>query len=154
MRQKYLMEKNDEANELIIKEFAELDTGVFSIICEETYKKDMLDEVLKKDKVELISALRTSNLYPVSFCMEKIADAVVELYRSEENEAIEIQFDDLDLIASGEDAAALDMDDDEELDEIDNLLDDEIEDSDLDDNDPINIIASPKTNKLVDDDNE
>ncbi len=59
MKQKYLILKNDEKNELIIKEFLEINKEMFSLVCEETYDNNDIELAIAKDKKHLVSALRT-----------------------------------------------------------------------------------------------
>ena len=50
MKHKYLIEKNEEKNELIIKEFAELDKEILSYLCQETYAQEKIRSAIAKGK--------------------------------------------------------------------------------------------------------
>ena len=64
MKQKYTIIKDSTNKQLIIREFAELDKEILSLLCEETYEQKAILAAIKKGKDNLISALRTKNLYP------------------------------------------------------------------------------------------
>ncbi|MBF0120415.1 MAG: hypothetical protein HQK79_16390 [Desulfobacterales bacterium] len=100
MRQKYLISKNDSMNKLIIQELGELlDKDTFSLLCEETYNYEAVGNAVKRGKDSLVSAIRTKNMYPPSSYAEKIAEAVIELYREgNNNKPIEVLFDDKDTL--------------------------------------------------------
>jgi hypothetical protein len=82
MKQKYTIVRDDKNNQLIIREFAELDKEILSLLCEETYDQKLIRAAIKSGKEELIAALRTNNLYPPGIYADKIANAVKELYRT------------------------------------------------------------------------
>jgi hypothetical protein len=97
MKQKYTIIKDSENNQLIIREFAELDKEVLSLLCEEAYEDNTIKSAIKTGKEAVISTLRTDNLYPVSKYAERIADAVIDLYASKDKESADILFDDIEL---------------------------------------------------------
>ncbi len=147
MKQKYLISKSDDNKDLIIKELAELDRGVFSVIYEETYDAEAISSAIEKGTEALVSALRNHALYPVRFAMKKIAEAVADLYASGTQESIEILLDDMDLLGQEE------IDEEEEIPEsigevesksvkIDELLDDNLEDENYVDDDELKTIAA------------
>jgi hypothetical protein len=98
MKQKYLLLKNDEKKELLIKEFAESDKESFSLLCEESYDSKEIESAIAKDKKAIIAAIRTNNLFPIGTFAEKIADAVIDLYNSENDNSVELFFNDIDLL--------------------------------------------------------
>jgi hypothetical protein len=97
MKQKYTIVRDDKNKHLIIREFAELDKEVLSLLCEETYEQKAIRAAIKSGKEGLISALRTNNLYPPGIYAEKIADAVKELFSAKGKESEDLFFDDLEL---------------------------------------------------------
>ena len=99
MKQKYLLLKNDENKELLIKEFAESDKEAFSLLCEESFDSKEIESAIAKDKKALIATIRTNNLFPIGTFAEKIADAIIDLYDSENEQSVELLFDDIDLLA-------------------------------------------------------
>ena len=110
MRQKFTIHKDNEKMELTIKEFANLDREIrgrelikidkeiFSFLCEETYDGKKLKSAIKKGKEDLISALRTDNMFPIGSYAEIIAESIIDLYDSKENNTIELLFDDKELL--------------------------------------------------------
>jgi hypothetical protein len=76
MKQKYTIIKDDKNKQLIIREFAELDKEILSLLCEETYDQKLIRSAIKSGKEDLIAALRTNNLYPPGIYADKIANAV------------------------------------------------------------------------------
>lgn len=100
MKPKYLILKNGNTNELTIREFLELDErDVYSLACEETYDGEIIKSAITSGKEALISTLRTTNLYPPGSYAEKIAESVINLYSSENDQSQELFFDDKDYIS-------------------------------------------------------
>jgi hypothetical protein len=151
MKQKYTIIKDDKNKQLIIREFAELDKEILSLLCEETYEQKVILAAIKSGKDDLISALRTNNLYPPGIYANKIADAVKELYATRGKESEELFFDDLELLARSNEPeprkAEEPVEDQDE--ELDDLLEDDFE-SDYEDEDPPKKMDSSL--KIADDD--
>ena len=141
MKQKFLLLKSEDQTELIIRELAELDTGKYSVICEEKHPAETIKNLMH-DKTKVLEILRSNNMFPPSHMIERIINALPELYGAENKESLELFFDDIELIAK-EAAAGLEMDEDSDDDSsIDDLLDSEVEnefidDIDVKDEDPI-----------------
>ncbi len=127
MKQKFLILKDDTKNELIIREFAELDKESFTLLCEETYDNKTIESSIKKGKKSLISILSTKNMYPPGIYADKIADSVMAIYGHGNDQPVELFFNDIDLIREVEE---LDIPDiiEETSEEIDELLEDEDKD--------------------------
>ncbi len=98
MKQKFLILKDEDKNELIIREFAELDKENFSLLCEETYDNKTIESAIKKGKRLLISTLGTKNMYPPGLYADKIAESVIAIYSSESDQPVELFFDDIDIV--------------------------------------------------------
>jgi hypothetical protein len=146
MKQKYLILKNDEKNELTIQEFSELEKqDEYTLLCEETYSAKAIESAISKGKETLISALRTVNLYPPSLSVGKIAEAVVKLYNSKRDQSVELFIDDRDFISKdwkkSKDVDAIE----DEPDEFDETLEHKPEELDglLEDNDTIKNLTKP-----------
>lgn len=124
MKQKYAISKDEKTGDLSIQEHAELSKDMFSLVCEESYKKDRIEKAIDEGRQALINTLRTPNLYPISDYIEKIADTVTELYQKNggQNGPIELVFDDIELFRREEEAASKE---EEGSVEIDDLLDDD-----------------------------
>ena len=139
MKQKFALIKDDTKKALIIKEYAELDKEILSLLCEETYADQKIESAIALGKAALIAAIRTHNMYPPGIYAEKMADAIIELYRDGSNGSAELFFDDRELFSKDADVVVLD-EADEEIDEaavdVDDLLEADLED-DFDDGDKI-----------------
>ena len=146
MKQKYTIIKDSANKQLIIREFAELDKEILSLLCEETYEQKEILVAIKKGKDNLISALRTKNLYPPGIYAEKIAAAVKELFAVKEKESEELFFDDLELLARANEPKpkAAEEPDEKEDGDIDELLEDDYESDYEDDDQPQKLNSSLK----------
>jgi hypothetical protein len=128
MKQKYTVHKDTDNKRLIIKEYAELDKEILSLLCEESYDDDRVVSAIQNGTAALIRVLRTHNMYPPSAIVSRIAAAVVSLYDTGDDQPIEITFDDKKLFEKSaiteEPEAAIDADEAA----LDDLLEDEIDD--------------------------
>lgn len=125
MKQKYLLLRDAE-NALTIKEYAELETGIFSLLCEEAFTAELVTSAMAAGKEALIATLRTHNMYPPAGFAEPLAETVISLFKGGE-ERRELVFDDMDFI-SREEAVPVSFEKEEEAsDLIDDLLDDDME---------------------------
>jgi len=125
MKQKYLISKESDQKKLVIKEFAELDKEMLSLLCEEEYDTKIIKSAISKGKETLISELRTNNMYPPSVYAEKIAQAVIDIFGSKGSQSVEIAFNDVDLLIK-EQALSEELDETENtVDDIDKLIDDD-----------------------------
>ena len=133
MKQKYVILKNEENGNLIIKEFAELEKEAFSFLCEETYDSRDIETAIAQGKTTLISTLRTQNLFPISIFAEEIAEAVININESENAQSIELLFDDKDILIKDKKKPAIEDDIENDPDGIDELLEVDIlkEDEDI-----------------------
>ena len=152
MKQKYLIVKNDEKDELIIKEFGELDKDMYSLLCEEVYDNENIKTAIAKGKTALISAIRTENLFPIGTYAEKIADTVIRMYDSKNDESVELFFNDIDLVAREQEEPLVVDDVEDKQDDLDDLLDDDTDVPDFEEKDDIGNITYPL--KITDDDSE
>jgi hypothetical protein len=150
MKQKYIILKNDEKTAIIIREFAELDKEIFSLLCEETFEDETVKPAIAKDKATLIKTLRTQNLFPLGIYAEKIAEAVTKMYESGDDQPVELLFNDIDLLTKKE-KKTLPLDDIEDEDVgIDDLLDEDLPEEDFDEKSDIKNL--PYSLKISDDD--
>jgi hypothetical protein len=149
MKQKYTILKDVQNHQLIIREYAELDKDALTLLCEETYANRTIQSVIKSGKESLISTLRTKNLYPPVTYADKIADAVIALYGSEDKESVDLFFDDVELLAGGPSPKEVEAEIGEESEDLEELLDDDFNDT-FKDNDEIKKLDSSL--KIADDD--
>jgi hypothetical protein len=133
MKQKYVIEKSQSGDQILVKEYAELDKEMLSLLCQESYAAADLTTAQAQGKAALIEAIRTNNMYPPGFYADQIADAIVGLLASDEAPAAELFFDDQALFTQDDEASAETLADDSEEDDgvvVDDLLEDEIESED------------------------
>ncbi len=130
MKQKYSILKDNKSGIVTIKEFAELDKGMFSLIFEETYETAMIETAIKEGKEALVAAIRTPNLYPIAEYAGKIADTVIEYFENTPaEEPVEIVFNDIKLMQKEKKETPEPETKDKSV-EIDDLLDDNEDDDD------------------------
>ena len=127
MKQKYTILKDTQSHQLIIREYAELDKEVLSLLCEETYADRTIQSVIKSGKESLITTLRTKNLYPPAKYADKIAEVVMALYGSTDRESVDLFFDDVELLAQEPSPADTETGDDSS--DLEELLDDDFNDT-------------------------
>jgi hypothetical protein len=135
MKQKYVILLDNNNNQLVIQEYAELDKEMLSLLCEETYDAEAIKKAMDKDRNSLIHALRTHNMYPPGSYTERIADAIVEMFQPGANTSAELFFEEREMFESMDEEGVneVDSDEDEEEEEdagldVDDLLDDDIND--------------------------
>lgn len=149
MKQKYLILKEKDNKLIKIQEFAELDKDKLSLLCEEAYDFKKIKSTISDGKDALILALRTKNMYPPGIYAEKIAMAVTEIYKSKDIDSVELLFDDIELLAKNRKAVAVSEQVEDDSTNIDELLEDDIDDS-YEEKDAIKKIDSSL--KIADDD--
>jgi hypothetical protein len=127
MKQKYTIVRDDKNKQLIIREFAELDKEVLSLLCEETYEQKAIRAAIKSGKEDLIAALRTNNLYPPGIYAEKIADAVKELFSAKGKESEDLFFDDLELLTKESAAEAIKKQKENDSEDLEEVVEEDFE---------------------------
>ena len=150
MKQKYMVLRNDEKTGLIIREFAELDKEIFSLLCEETFEDETIKSAIEKGKDELVRTLRTQNLFPLGIYAEAIAVTVKKIYESGDDQPVELFFDDLDLLARDQERPMPLDEIEEDTVEIDDLLDEDLPEEDFDEKSDIKNL--PYSLKISEDD--
>ena len=127
MRQKFIVQKNDDQGMLIVQEYAELDKDILSFICEERHPLEQIEHAVQGGREAVIAQLRTDNMYPPILYAQAIADLVMAQVEEGENDLQELVFDDNQYISKDlqetEEAEVEDKDSD-----LDDLLDDELDD--------------------------
>jgi hypothetical protein len=116
MRQKFHIYQDSTNDDLKIREMAVVDKDFhklsssllrdhhYTLLCEETYDRDLITEAIDRGVSALVTAIRTPNLFPVRpFCL-KIAESVMVLYASKTKRSMELSFDDVDMVATPEEA--------------------------------------------------
>jgi hypothetical protein len=79
MRHKYVLLRDDDKKELLLREMGEIDREIFALLCEEAYGIDTLNDAVSRKGDALVRTLRTDNIFPLGRYAEKIATAVGEL---------------------------------------------------------------------------
>jgi hypothetical protein len=99
-------------SDLRIREYADLEKklkkansenaskNVFSFLCEENYDSGLVKNSIAMGINDLISTLRTVNIYPIEPYVTKIAESVEALYKGSEDGPVTLFFDDMDLVAT------------------------------------------------------
>lgn len=138
MKQKYAVMRDDEQKTLIVREYAELDKEMMSLLCEETYPLADIALAVPKGAQAVIDTLRTNNMYPPTTFAQAIAEAVIGMFSEEGGSSAELFFDDRELFDRDAELHLADTEEDadsetEEDVEVDDLLDDSIDDDFEDD---------------------
>lgn len=119
MKQKYIVVKDTETQQITIKEFAELDRELFSLLCEESYDQKAVEAAIETGKNTLVALLKTQNMYPPALYFEKICDAVMELCAKTDLTTTEVFINDHELLAEEMKSAEADLKaNSEDLDEL------------------------------------
>jgi hypothetical protein len=127
MKQKYSIHKDTEKKRLVIKEYGELNKEILSLLCEETYAQDVVQEAINQGKEALVKVLRTRNMYPPSVFANSIADLVIALYGSDGEQSTEIMLDDKAFFENkGMKATPEEEEVESDDDDIDAVLEDDI----------------------------
>jgi len=130
MKQKYAIIRDDDQKSLIVREYAELDKEMMSLLCEEAYPQDIMVTAVKDGHQAVIDAIRTNNMYPPTIFAEPIAQAIEGLFAEGGNTSAELFFDDKELFIKEIESEAEEVEEDVDEDvEVDDLL----EDDDIDD---------------------
>jgi hypothetical protein len=110
MRQKFQIYLDGAGTHLNIREFAVIDKHLniiqssmledksFCLLCEETYDNVTIANSISVGIGDLVTTLRTVNFFPNHQYAAKIAEAVVKLYASPNDDKIELFFDDKDMM--------------------------------------------------------
>ena len=144
MKQKYLIINDKENKQIKIQEYAELNKEMLSLLCEESYAYKTIKSAITAGPDSLISALRTNNLYPPGIYAEKIASAVTDLYKSKDQDSLELFFDDVNLLAKNRESAQITEQTEEDPADLDEVLEDSYEDTFADKGDLKKIDSSIK----------
>lgn len=132
MKQKYIMARTDGGNTVTIKEYAEIDKDVFSLLCEESFDSKPLVKALDSGLNQAAAAIRTRNFFPPYSTIEKIIEGIRALMETGLDETIEVFIDDSDILSKKEEDYGVIDDLESDSEQIDDLLEDELEDETVD----------------------
>jgi hypothetical protein len=152
MKQKYLIINDKKNKQFKIQEFAELNKERLSLLCEEAYDYKTIKSAVSSGKDALISALRTNNLYPPGIYAEKIASAIVQLYKSKDEESVELFFDDINLLTKKRHFSGTTVQLVDDSADLDEMLEDDFDGDDDDDYPEKNGIKKMESSLKIDDD--
>ncbi|WP_419659260.1 hypothetical protein Dvar_81460 [Desulfosarcina variabilis str. Montpellier] len=131
MKQKYVVLLNNESNQLVIQEYAELDKEMLSLLCEETYDLETIKTAAQKGRTALVQSLRTHNMYPPGSYTEEIADNILDMLAPGGNTSAELFFEEKEMFTAVEEETTAEEDENEDDDsslDVDELLEEDIED--------------------------
>lgn len=117
MKQRFSISRNTGGEKIVIKEYAELDKGVYSLLCEESYAVEAVEAALAEGPDPVITLLRTESFFPTSYFAEKLIATLDDYIQQGSTEAVKIEADDTECINSRSRQAAQ-----EDNDGIDDLM--------------------------------
>ena len=86
------------SQDVLLREYAELEKDDFAFICEERYDMDGLGSISPEDISGFVTHLRRPNMYPKRAYAEKIARALISLIASGNGDSTaEVIFDDVEV---------------------------------------------------------
>lgn len=97
MKQKYAIIRDDDQKTLVVREYAELDKEMMSLLCEEAYSQEAMSAAINEGHQAVIDAIRTNNMYPPTVFAEPIAQAIEGIFAEGGNSSAELFFDDKEL---------------------------------------------------------
>ncbi len=98
MKQRFSISRNTGGEKIVIKEYGELDKGVYSLLCEESYSVETVEAALAKGPDKVITLLRTESFFPISCFAEKLIATLCDYLRQGNTEVVKIDADDTECI--------------------------------------------------------
>ena len=127
MKHKYSVLRDAAQQHLVIKEYAELDKEMFSLLCEERYSEAVIRTAMAGGTDTLIAAFRTRNFYPTYTFAVRIAGAIVSLLEQEGTDPFDLVIDDAEFLNRQRPDPPPRVEPEEDSEDIDELLDDNVE---------------------------
>lgn len=101
MKQKYEIVVNKDENKVVIREFAQLDKEIMSLLCQESFDLANVQAATGQENPEILyAALRSNNMYPPAIYMAGIAEKVTAMLAENVDGPEEIIFDDLEFLST------------------------------------------------------
>ena len=151
MKYKFLIQKNEKNDELIIKEMSELEKGFFDITYEETFKIGDIYNAIDQGDNYIVQAIRTKRFFHNTNASLLIASGIKKFLSDDNNkDSVEVVFDDFDDIIIEETEA--EVTDDEDI-ELDDILDDDKDDGIVKSDDD-GVVESDKDDGIVKSDDD
>ena len=106
MKQKFHIHKSLQKEELVIQEYAVIQSDLrkrdnaviqeedFALLCEQTYDIRNLKSTISEGRMALIAELRTQNFFPIGFYINKIAGKIKEMLSVNGDQSAVLIFDD------------------------------------------------------------
>ena len=127
MKQKYLILNDKENKQIKIQEFAELNKEELSLLCQEAYDYETIESAISNGKDALVTALRTNNMYPPGIYAEQIAEGVIALQKSKDQDSLELFFDDINLLTKKREIIKEIEEIEDETADLDEMLEDDFD---------------------------
>jgi len=137
MKQRFVISRNTGGEKIVIKEFAELDKGVYSLLCEESYAVEAVETALAKGPDHVVALLRTESFFPTSYFTGKLIATLGDYFQQGNGDTVKIDADDAECIKTISRDIPV-----EENDGIDDLLDVDGEEIDAAD-EPVGKLDAP-----------
>jgi hypothetical protein len=127
MKQKYMIARSEDGKGIVIKEYAEIDKDLFSVLCEQIYDIKEIQAAGQKGKSKLLTLIRNRNFFPPIGAAGQIIESIENLLHSGSDETVEIEINDSENLSGKEVEMDVieDMDDDGE--QLDDLLDETVD---------------------------
>jgi len=137
MKQRFSISRDTGGEKIVIKEYAELDKGVYSLLCEESYAVAALEAALAEGADSVAALLRSESFFPPSYFAKKLIATLEDYFQQGNGEPVKIEADDAECIKK----AAQDLPEGDNG-SLDDLLDVE-EDEVIEDEQPIGKLDAP-----------
>jgi len=98
MKQRFSISRNTGGGKIVIKEYAELDKGMYSLLCEEAYAVEAVEAALAQGADQVITLLRTESFFPISCFAEKLIAILDDYLQQGSTEIVRMDADDTECI--------------------------------------------------------
>ena len=139
MKQRFSISRDTDGNNIVIQEYAELDKGAYSLLCEEAYPVASLEAALAGGPGQVIRVLRTKSFFPTSFFAEKLISNLALYLQQDGAEALKIEADDAECIQGRGVSKVIPEDENDTIEDLLDVDDDEI----MDDEGPVGKLDAP-----------
>ena len=137
MKQRFSISRNTGGEKIVIKEYAELDKGAFSLLCEESYEVEAVEAALEKGSDLVIALLRTESFFPTNDFAEKLSAGLMDYIKQGGSDLVTIDAADSECISSSSKEVPEEVNG-----SVDGLLEMDGEDI-IDDDEPVEKLEAP-----------
>jgi hypothetical protein len=138
MKQRFSISRDIGGEKIVIREYAELDKSIYSLLCAESYPAAEIEAALAKGADRVIALLRTDSFFPTSYFAKKLIGSLGDYFQSGSSEEVLIDADDTECISSVSRHIPM-----EGPDSIEDLLDVAGEEIIEDDDEPVGKLDAP-----------